>query len=332
MGFYDGNGDGQPDLVSLSEGENITGFNITLPIPDVIEEEEVELVQAEASPVSLDADVTEGDQGLDFVDGAPESEVDVAIYLDGVEGLKGAETILEYDPTALTLLGVSVNGANEQNGLRANGGFPLGIVTPIGSSVGWSIVLLAPTDDHPVSGKVLLGVASFRVKESLAGVTEVIASQIVVEAAAGSQTLTPFVSVQVQGEGVSRQVAVSVDKDTIEGNGLDTVTLTAELFDLDGIAFSDDNESQVTFLVGSGPGVIDDLSAATVTVSNGVATAVLTASDGGTIDVLVSGRRCEHGLPVHRGGRPTGSRGRFSRTDRSRCRCDNRRSVAGSDG
>jgi hypothetical protein len=289
-GSHDVDGDGLPDDVDVVGGDTISGLAITALEPLVIEApilpDDDELPAAmEDSPISVDLDVTSGNQGLDLADADPAVDIDMAVYLEGAEGLAGFDVLVEYDPTALVFLGVNDGTDEEVNLLKSNGGFALGLTSPGGSSVNWSSVLLGPAETQLGQGDGLLGIFRFGLNETFFGTTEIVVSQVVLEGTAGTTVIQPFVRAQIGGEGVTKQIVATASKDTIESDGVETSTLTVKLYDLDGIAFDDDSASEVTFQVVSGDGTVDGEDSVTLPVTDGVATVTFTATGGGSIEV-----------------------------------------------
>ena len=288
-GSHDADGDGAPDMVQVIGGQTVSGIGIEVVEP-LIEEPPPpdDPVPDASSPVSVDLDPATGDQGLTLLQGEPGAEIRAAVYLDGAEDLFGFDLLVEYDPTAMALLGVEEATEGEPSILKLNGGFSFGIVRPLGASVNWSSVLLAPTDDQLAQGKGLLGELRFKLKEGFIGTTELVVSQLVLESAQGTSTQQPFVRVQIDGEGVTKQITVTSDKDLIEPDGTDQAVLAARIYDLDGIPLTDDSTSELTFQVVEGEGLVNGSASAAVTVSAGEASAVLTATGEGTIQVRVT--------------------------------------------
>lgn len=284
-GFFDEGGDGSPDDVTVSTGQAISGLTIGVLEPVTLVETVVEDVTV--SPVTLDLDVAVGDQGLNFVSGEPGGEVEVAVYLTGATDLLGFDLLLEYDPTALTFVEVTEDGDEEENLMKQGGGFALGITSPGSSSINWSVAILGPTDEQLGQGDGLLGVFRFTVNESFFGATDITVAQLVQEATSGATVIQPFVTAQVDGEGVTGQLAASAGASTISANGGKT-TVSVELQDLDGLTFTEDNETEVTFTVESGTATVDGEASIVKTVSAGAASVELVAQASGTIGVRVT--------------------------------------------
>ncbi len=289
-GFLDANGDGAPDDVTVASGETISGIAVSVLEPLVFEEPEPseDPTVVVDSPVSVDLDVAVGDQMLDFVQGEPGGEVTLSVYAEGVENLLGFDLLIEFDPTAVSFIEVlEDNGVEELNLLKQNGGFALDIPNPDASSLNWSVVILGATDEQLAQGDGLLGVFRFEVNKSFFGTTDITVSQLVQETSTGSSIVQPFVSAQVDGEGVTKQIIASVDAESISASGGET-TISVTLADLDGITFADDDASTVTFEIVDGDATVDDASSVELTVTSGEASVVLAAQGSGTIQVAIS--------------------------------------------
>jgi hypothetical protein len=221
-----------------------------------------------------------------------EGEILFAAYIDGATDLSAFDVLVQYDPTALTFVEVlkgfdGIEDDGEGNILEQNDGFALGITDAGESSVNWSVALLGPLPSQLVSDRGVVGIFRFLVNESLFDASSAVVPQIVLEVAEGTVVLQPFVGVQTEGEGVTRQIVVSSDEATIVA-GSGQATITAELFDLDGFAFDEDDTSELTFLIADGPGKVNGEDATTITVTGGKAEVTLSANDGGTIQVRIS--------------------------------------------
>ena len=289
-GFFDGDLDGAPDDVTVASGDAISGIAVSVLEPLVFEEPEPseDPVVVVDSPVGVDLDATVGDQMLDFVAGEPGGEVSVAVYAEGVENLLGFDLLVEFDPTAVSFIEVlEDNGEEELNLLKLNGGYALGIPNPGASSLNWSVVILGGTDEQLAQGDGLLGVFRFEVNESFFGTTDITVSQLVQESSTGSSIVQPFVAAQIDGEGVTKQIIVSTESESIAADGGQT-TISVSLTDLDGISFTDDDASTVTIQVVDGDATVDDATEVELTVSGGAASVVLAAQGSGTIQVAVS--------------------------------------------
>lgn len=285
-GFLDENGDGAPDDVTVSSGQSISGLALDVQEPLVFEETVVEEVTI--SPVTLDLDGTTGDQALTFLAGEPGGEVDVAVYLTGATDLLGFDLLLEYDPTALTFVEVVEDeDESELNLMKQGGGFALGITSPGSNSVNWSVAILGPTDEQLGQGDGLLGIFRFTVNESFFGTTDVTIAQLVQESTGGATVIQPFVTAQVDGEGVTSTLVASAADESISANG-GTTTVSVELTDLDGFVFSDDNTTGITFEIESGDATIDGETSVVKTVSEGQASVELAATGSGTIGVRIT--------------------------------------------
>ena len=92
---------------------------------------------------------------------------------------------------------------------------------------------------------------------------------------------------QIDGEGVTKQIIVSTESESIAADGGQT-TISVSLTDLDGISFTDDDASTVTIQVVDGDATVDDATEVELTVSGGAASVVLAAQGSGTIQVAVS--------------------------------------------
>ena len=288
-GFLDADGDGAPDVIGVTAGDSVSGIAIGVVQPEEVDEvEEVELISAAASPVTIDLDATLDDQGLDFVQGEPGGEFTVAVYLESPEGLFGVDLLLETDPTAVTFVDAVLNQEGEPHLLEQNEGFVLSIPTVSGGFFNLSAVILGASEDQMVSGKGPVGFFTFRVNEGFSGTTDIVVTQLVLESSAGTQTLQPNVTAQIEGEAATKQIILSSDVESIAADGTEEAILTAELLDLDGIPFTDDNSSEVTFVVSGGDATVDGEASVTLTATEGKATAVLTATGSGTVSVRVS--------------------------------------------
>jgi hypothetical protein len=287
-GFLDVDGNGLPDDVVVASGQTITGLAITVQEPLVLEEVVVENVID--SPVTLDLDATAGDQGLTFLTGEPGGEIDVAIYLTGAVDLLGFDLLLEFDPTALSFVEVLEDGEADEdlNIMKKGGGFALGILRPASSSINWSVAILGPTDEQLGQGDGLLGIFRFTVNESFFGATDISISQLVQESSsAGATVIQPFVSAQVDGEGVTSQIIASAADASISASGGQT-TINVDLADLDGLVFTDDSTTELTFTVESGDATVNGESEVIVAVSGGQVAVTLIAQGSGTIGVRIT--------------------------------------------
>ncbi|MCZ6631801.1 MAG: cohesin domain-containing protein, partial [bacterium] len=240
-------------------------------------------------PVFVDLDSAKENQKLTSKFAAPGDIVEVAVYIEGVKDLLGYEVQMQFDSTAVALLEVLDDGTEEVNLVKVSGGFVVGFVTPRLNTVTQTVAILGPTPDQLGQGNGLLGIFKFLVNERFFGTTEFVATQVLLSGQGGtSDTVQAFARAKIEVEGLSKQVTVSSDRDTLDAEGATQATLTAKLFDLDGIAFSTDDTSSVTFEVIAGSGKVNGGATSTVTVVQGQATATVVAEAEGNLSIQVS--------------------------------------------
>ena len=184
------------------------------------------------SPVGVDLDVTVGDQMLDFVAGEPGGEVTWLSTRKAWKTCWASISWLSSIPRPFPSSRCRDNGEEELNLLKLNGGYALGIPNPGASSLNWSVVILGGTDEQLAQGDGLLGVFRFEVNESFFGTTDITVSQLVQESSTGSSIVQPFVAAQIDGEGVTKQIIVSTERESISADGGQT-TISVSLADLD---------------------------------------------------------------------------------------------------
>ena len=213
----------------------------------------------------------------------------MAIYIEGVSDLAGYELQVQFDSTAVSLEGVTQDGSGETNLLKSKGGFVVGFTTIRGKTVSQTAAILGTTTDNLAQGNGLLGVLSFRISDRFFGTTELTATQLLLSAkSGGTDTIRAFSRAQIEVAGLTRQMSVTSSRDTLSSGGNDESKLTVKLYDLDGIAFSTDDTSVVSFEVTSSNGTIDGGKTVNKTVAKGQTTAEVKATGEGDITVLVS--------------------------------------------
>ena len=229
----------------------------------------------EESPIKVDLDATAQNQKVTSSTAAPGDLITMGVYIEGVSDLAGYELQVQFDSTAVSLEGATEDGSGEANMLKANGGFVVGFTTIRGNTVSQTAAILGPTADNLGQGDGLLGVFTFRISERFFGTTELTATQLLLSAASGgTDTIRAFSRAQVEVAGLTRQIAVTSSRDTLDSAGSTSSTLTVKLADLDGLAFSTDDTSVVSFEVTSSNGAFDDGSkAVNKTVASGQTTA-----------------------------------------------------------
>jgi len=205
-----------------------------------------------------------------------------------VTDLVGFELQVDFDSTGVTLESISDDGANELNLLKLRGGIAVSITTPRGDAITQVTRMLGGTASQWGQGDGLLSVMSFTVNERFSGNTDIVVTQAQLSnGAGGTETVQVFTRGTVTVEGLDTELTLTASADSIDSDGVASSTITASLADLDGLALTDDDASEVTFTV-AGEGLIDGLSSKTVTVTNGSETASLTAQAEGDIVVTAS--------------------------------------------
>jgi len=215
--------------------------------------------------------------------------VTMAVYIEGVSDLAGYELQVQFDSTAVSLEGVTADGSGEINLLKSNGGFVVGFTTVRGQTVSQAAAILGPTAENLGQGTGLLGVFAFRVSDRFFGTTELTATQLLLSAqSGGTDTIRAFSRAQIEVADLTRQISVTSTRDTLSSSGADASTLTVKLYDLDGLAYSQDDTSVVTFEATSSNGSIDGGKTVNKTVAAGQTTAEVKSSGEGDITVLIS--------------------------------------------
>ena len=165
---YDTDGDGQADVIDLSEGENLT---------DLFLEYEEALVglpgNFDRTGFSVDLGQGYGDQGIAELDVSTGEEFNVSVYAQDVDALTGYVVSVAYDSSAIELIraveDVSFEGTNL---LKSSSGMPLFLGADLEEdviSVGGA--LLSPTNAQATEGEGLLAVFRFVAKDGFTGDT-----------------------------------------------------------------------------------------------------------------------------------------------------------------
>ncbi len=281
-GAYDPNGDGAPDPIAVEAGGATVVEDFTVPLPLVTTE--VDLVADDA--VSVDFDTAAGDGGVTETTVPPGESFEIAVYAKGVVDLLGYEIQVDYDSTAVTLDGIAEDGTLETNILKQSGGVAVSLSIPQGDAISFSTVLLGASDSQLGQGDGLLAVLSFLVNDRFSGMTDVTVTKVQFSNGEGGvEELETFTRGTVNVEGLERQITLTSSSDSLASDGSESATLTAALFDLDGLALTDDG-LDITFSVTSGDAQVDGGSSATVPSASGMATASLTIQAEG--DVVVT--------------------------------------------
>ena len=241
------------------------------------------------SPIKIDLDATAQNQAVTSSLAAPGDLITMGVYIEGVSDLAGYELQVQYDSTAVSLEGATADGSGESNLLKVNGGFVVGFATVRGNTVSLAEAILGPTAENLGQGTGLLGVFSFRVSPRFLGTTELVATQLLLSAqSGGTDTIRAFSRAQIEVAGPTRQMSVTASRDTLNSSGSDESTLTVKLYDLDGIAFSKDDTSVVSFEVTSSNGALSGAKSENKTVIGGQTTTKVKATGDGNITVLIS--------------------------------------------
>jgi hypothetical protein len=305
-GGFDSDGDGEPDPVSVVGGETTELGAFALPRP--IASTEASIVSDVASPVTVDFNASGGDDGQSTTTVPPGESFQIAVYVNGVVDLVGFELQVDYDSTAVTLESISDDGGTELNLLRLRGGIAVSITTPRGGAITQATAMLGGIQSQWGQGDGLLSIMSFTVNERFSGNTDVVVTQAKLSnGAGGTETVQTFTRGSITVEGLDKQLALVASADSIDSDGSASSTLTATLSDLDGLALTDDDSTEVTFTV-SGDGLVDGASSKTLAVTNGSASVVLTAQTEGNIVITasVSGAREATVTVVGKGQAPVG--------------------------
>ena len=278
-GAYDPDGDNEPDGVDVGPGEAAVLADFTVPLPLV--RTEVDLVADDA--VTVDFNVANGDDGVTETTVPPGESFEIAVYAKGIVDLLGYEIQVDYDSNAVTLDGVTEDGELESNILKRNGGIAVSLSAPRGDAISFSTVLLGPADSQLGQGDGLLAVLTFLVNDRFSGATDVVVTKVQFSNGVGGvEEVETFTRGTVNVEGLERQITLASSADTISADGVATATLTAALFDLDGLALTDDG-LVITFDVVSGDARINGGSALAPSSSNGGASAILTILSEGDV-------------------------------------------------
>ena len=278
-GAYDPDGDDEPDDVDVGPGEAAVLADFTVPLPLVTTE--VDLVADDA--VTVDFNVANGDDGVTETTVPPGESFEIAVYAKGIVDLLGYEIQVNYDSNAVTLDGVTEDGALESNILKQNGGIAVSLSAPRGDAISFSTVLLGPAASQLGQGNGLLAVLTFLVNDRFSGATDVVVTKVQFSNGVGGvEEVETFTRGTVNVEGLERQITLASSADTISADGVATATLTAALFDLDGLALTDDG-LVITFDVVSGDARINGGSALAPSSSNGGASAILTILSEGDV-------------------------------------------------
>ncbi|MDA0745643.1 MAG: Ig-like domain-containing protein [bacterium] len=283
-GFMDANGDGQPDVLTLSDGETLENLNLSLTLPTRAQ-------PGEAGPnanaeILLDLDTRNGNQELDNLNVLPDSEIRVAVYAKDVQDLLGFNMFISYDTTAVSFKSVSDKTGSEENLLRSNGGTALTLPpTVLAGSVEFAGAIMGPTGDNTASGSGLLAEFRFRAKRNFSSQTEFLVPRVILESRSASDTFDALARATISPSTDRTILRLTADPDTIPADGQSGTTLRAELRNTEGETITD--EVTVQFQVVSGEG---RLSQSEVTTSSGVAETRLVGTTAGHVTVEASTR------------------------------------------
>ena len=182
--FYDRDGDG-PDIITLDQGEDLTGLDFTVEVPEspAPSEPGAESPNAKAT-ASVDGNPDEGNQGLNTVAGlGTNARVDVAVYLKGVKDLWSYKIKAEFDTAAVAFDGADAQTANEGTNLLNNSDALALFLPPLvvdGTSVEFGGSLLgSPDADKAPDGHGLGAVFHFITTRDFAEETTIKIKEIV---------------------------------------------------------------------------------------------------------------------------------------------------------
>jgi hypothetical protein len=241
-GGFDSDGDGELDLVSVIGGETTELGAFALPRP--VAATEASILSDIDSPITVDFNTSDGDDGQSQTTVPPGESFEMAVYVNGVTDLVGFEIQIEFDSTAVTLESIADDGSTELNLLKLRGGMAVSIPTLRGDAISQATVMLGGTASQWGQGDGLLSVLTFTVNERFSGVTDVVVTQAKLSnGTAGTETVQVFTRGQVNVVGLDKQLTLTASADSIGSDGSSSSTLTASLADLDGLSLSDDRMS-----------------------------------------------------------------------------------------
>ncbi len=170
--FHDGNGDGEPDPVTVADGVTTSGIDIAVQVVTIDADEVALTAEADSNrTVSLDLNTEAGNNRRNAVsDLSSGDNLAVAIYYQDVKDVTGFAFTLSYDPTQLEFLFVVPSTPDEKNFLVQNGGTTVFLPAQLGEkTVLYGGAILGATSETASAGDGLLGVAHFTVLDDFDG-------------------------------------------------------------------------------------------------------------------------------------------------------------------
>ncbi|MDA0709303.1 MAG: cohesin domain-containing protein, partial [bacterium] len=268
--FVDADNNGEPDNITLSQGENRNNLTFSLTLPAVTDPgtngSNGQVV------VALDLDGREGNQNQTRAEELQNSDVRVAVYARGVVDLIGYEMTLNYDSEKLAFQGVEDQNGSERSLLRQNGG--LVVALPPGVSrnrISFAGGILGATSAQAVSGDGLLGVFRFRVRNENFTGTAVRLPRVVFQGRTAIDVVTPGAAAEIVPATSRLVMRLKTAPGEKPINGYFTSLVHAEIVDALGAKVTDG--IPVRFHVQSGGGKFTQEEVLT---RNGLATSELT--------------------------------------------------------
>ena len=284
--FYDGDGNGDPDVLNLEAESSISDLAIAVTVPT-----------APTTPVpgtggnnvgaslAFDFDGATGNGGVTSKTVTAGEVFSVGVYAKDVTNLIGYEVVVTYDAEKVALKSVlEQSSAEGANILKKDGGLGAFIGRVGTGKATLTAVILGPSEKVAPEGEGLLGVLQFEALSGLTGETELaIQSAVLTDIGSVSDSLTSESKGVVSGVALTQSIGLTISPSIIKANGTDKATVTAQILDLSGVLQSDDNTTVVTFATSGGT-----LDATTATAVNGVATTTISSGTAGTLTVTAS--------------------------------------------
>ncbi|MBT7861131.1 MAG: T9SS type A sorting domain-containing protein [Gemmatimonadetes bacterium] len=221
--LYDGDEDGQPDLIVLGDaGGEVTGIDLTASVTVSTEEDTSSGTTVKTTPPGGNADAVVSlvfacDDGPDCStiqsDVAVGDEVDLDLYVTGAADLDGFSAKLRYDADILEFVSASDAPSDRTNMLRRDGGLALYLPPLLREpELEYGGAILSATELTGPDGDGFLGRFRFRVTDEFEG-AQVFLESAVLTSVTGRDELTPAQSAKFAPQVFEEQTkgAISFD-------------------------------------------------------------------------------------------------------------------------